>query len=258
MKRNSLAELLRPALLKVSENLLTSASTNLVEAAATKIPAVAASALGAGGLQVAIQFLRFAFAGSDAISEVRETVTKLVRQPLVTGIEQLRLLLTMSPVGPAECEYRTDRARDALVQLDTALAVAEPEDRHGIHLLMGMTGSLIPGGEEEAIFHFEEFAFAVETEADVLEFRAQIYDADSQGLSRQALRLAPGRELFEAKPKSWGSTSDLQKKARLERRATEEAAIAARYRGEAFELHSSTAVVRMLIADLQNRRSSRL
>lgn len=257
MNKDSLGGLLRPALLRAGESLLTSTSKTLVEAAATGIPAAAAGALGAGGLQVAIQFLHFALGGSDAISQVREVVTKLVRQPLVTGIEQLRLLLTMSPVGRTEHEYFADRARNALVQLDAALSLAEPEDRHAMHLLMGMTGSLIPGGEEEAIFHFEQFTFAVETEAGALEFRAQMYDADSKGLSVYSQRLSPDAEVFEVKPTSWGSTSDLLKKARLERRTAEEAAIAARFRGEASELHNSTAVVQMLIADLQERRSAR-
>ena len=90
--------------------------------------------------------------------QIEAVVSTLVREPLITGIEQLRVANKTVPFSEKSMRYRVERFQNALCSLDRARSLAsEGFEIALIDLLRGLCAFEIPGGTSEAILHLTSF-----------------------------------------------------------------------------------------------------
>ncbi len=97
----------------------------------------------------------------EEFSNIEMAVSALIREPLKTGLEQLRFALITEPSTQDKTQYRIFRFRDSINNLDRAQSLASEQrknfDSVFIRLLRGICVLEIPGGTSEAIVHLTAF-----------------------------------------------------------------------------------------------------
>jgi hypothetical protein len=103
-------------------------------------------------------FLEVFYDADEKPRQIEAVVSTLVREPLITGIEQLRVANKTVPFSEKSMRYRIERFQNALCSLDRARSLASEEFEIAlIDLLRGLCALEIPGGESEALVHLSSF-----------------------------------------------------------------------------------------------------
>lgn len=106
-------------------------------------------------------FLQGLFNSQQNLQKIETAVSALVREPLMTGVEQLKLANKTVPSSKEAAQYRIERFRMALASLDRARSLAsEKESKFEIafvDLLRGFCALELSGGASEAISHLTAF-----------------------------------------------------------------------------------------------------
>jgi len=103
-------------------------------------------------------FLEVFYETEEKPRQIEAVVSTLVREPLITGIEQLKVANKTVPFPEKSMRYRVERFQNALCSLDRARSLAsEGFEIALIDLLRGLCAFEIPGGTSEAILHLTSF-----------------------------------------------------------------------------------------------------
>jgi hypothetical protein len=89
--------------------------------------------------------------------DIKQQLSKLIREPLQTAIEQLRIAEKLNPVTDDQKQHRVFRYQQALGNLDKALSLCEADEKPFVNFLRGLATLNIPGGYIEAKYHLREF-----------------------------------------------------------------------------------------------------
>jgi hypothetical protein len=171
-------------------------------ASSTTITAIRIAATLSGNFvsEITLACLKAILAERDRLSEIERSVSKLVREPLKTGVERLRIADSLPAKTPNEVQHRLTRLRGALESFDRAVSVAESVDRPPIDFLRGLVAAQIPGAEDEAALHFTAFsdycakrAVAIRAKASALEVKASEAEEEANGIdARYSLGVGGG------------------------------------------------------------------
>lgn len=106
-------------------------------------------------------FLEALFHTQHNLQEIEGAVSALVREPLMTGMEQLKLGLKTAPSSQEATGYRLGRLQMALSSLDRARSLALQRELlfevAFVDLLRGFCALELPGGMSEATIHIDSF-----------------------------------------------------------------------------------------------------
>jgi hypothetical protein len=227
----------RSALTKTAEKGLELGSEKVVEATTRLVGRAAATLVGSFATEFAKAFLSALLDKDGAIKAIRSDVSKLVRAPLLAGIEQLRVAALLPTVTPDEAEFMITRHRQALNHLDQALSLCEPEERPLVAFLRGVAALNIPGGLAEARMHFVEFRDACATLGTQRLGDAAAADAKAQEAEVRARQIAvqPGSRTRGAGRGLVGFSAERLERANLEAEARRFRRQAEGFRGMAAE-----------------------
>jgi len=101
--------------------------------------------------------------------EIEEVVSAIIREPFLTGLEQLRVANKMVAFSKQSAQYRTRRFRNALNSFDRARSLAsEAFEIALIDLLRGLCAFELPGGTPEALVHLMAFQVWAQKEGGYL------------------------------------------------------------------------------------------
>lgn len=105
----------------------------------------------------AMSCLKSLLSVEETVDAIAKGVSKLVQEPLSTGIEQLRVADSLQGASGVELSYRASRYEQALSSFDRALSMAEPEERPVVQLMRGLAAARIPGAAHEAKSHLGDY-----------------------------------------------------------------------------------------------------
>src|SRR5208283_1554602 len=151
------ASALRSSFLDFTEKMLSAGRDKLASSASSII---AASLLGFSGsflYEFAMICIKSLLATEQTNELIKKQLSKLITEPLSTGLEQLSLAETLKPKSQAERDHQIFRYKQALENLDRALSLCQPEERPFIILLRALAAMRLPGGSPESRIHLEEF-----------------------------------------------------------------------------------------------------
>lgn len=140
------------------------------------------------GIDFARKFLAIMLKTSDETKIIHEHTSKLVREPLTTGIRILQIAEELSADSASEIQHRNERYRDALNSFDKAFSLASEDEKSLIHFLCAMTCLRIIGATQEATVHLKRFSEACSRDIEItskkrekleLSATAQKLEADS-------------------------------------------------------------------------------
>ena len=152
----------------------------------SRIPALVAEVTGAFAVEFASVLLRGLLDSENSTRRIEKGVSKLVREPIKTALEQFR---TASGLRPSDADghlHQAQRFRECLVSLDRALSVAEESDIPMIHLLRGTCALQVPGGTGEATEHLRRYVEAIDAQAEKLREKAAVHDATAEKSEAEA------------------------------------------------------------------------
>lgn len=100
------------------------------------------------------------------IKKIDRQVSKLIREPIKTGLNQLKIANTLSITSNINYQYLKLRYLHALENFDKAYNLSSDEEKPYIDLLRGITTLKIEGGQNESVYHFKNFQkYYLEVEA---------------------------------------------------------------------------------------------
>lgn len=103
-------------------------------------------------------FLEVFYDTDEKPRQIEAVVSTLVREPLITGVGQMKVANKTVPFSEKGMRYRIERFRNALCSLDRARSLASEEFEISlIDLLRGLCAFEIPGGKSEALVHLTSF-----------------------------------------------------------------------------------------------------
>lgn len=117
------------------------------------------------------------------LQKIEGAVSALVREPLMTGMEQLKLALKTAPSSEEATGYKLERMRMSLSSLDKAHSLAL-QGKLGVEvafvdLLRGFCALELPGGMSEAKVHIDSFLkWACEQVADFFSLPSTLAEED--------------------------------------------------------------------------------
>jgi len=114
-------------------------------------------------------FLEVLSGKEEKTQQIEAVVSALIREPLLTGLEQLRVANKTVLFSEKSKQYRIERLRNALNSLDRARSLASEEFEIAIiDLLRGLCAFEIPGGTSEALIHLTAFQIWAHKEREYL------------------------------------------------------------------------------------------
>ena len=113
-------------------------------------------------------FLKTLISINDSNHRIEKSLSKLVREPFLTAIEQFKVSCGLEGKSKEEKAYREARFRNSLTSFDKALSLAEPNEKSFINLMRGFCALNLPGGVKEAEIHFRIFQDECEEYANEL------------------------------------------------------------------------------------------
>jgi hypothetical protein len=114
-------------------------------------------------------FLEIFYGMEERPRGIEVVVSALVREPLITGLEQLRMANETVSFSEKGMQYRVERFRNALCSLDRARSLASEEFEIAfINFLRGLCAFELPGGTSEALVHLTSFQVWANKEAEHL------------------------------------------------------------------------------------------
>lgn len=113
-------------------------------------------------------FLKALFSINESTYRIENSLSKLVREPFLTAIDQFNIGCKLEGNSKKEKEYREERFRNSLNNFDRALSLAQPNEKSFINLMRGFCALNLPGGSKEALIHFEVFQKECEKKASEL------------------------------------------------------------------------------------------
>lgn len=170
------AHLVESAFIEAVNETVKSEKATLEHLFASVLPGISAVLAGNLVMNLANLVLR-GLVTQEGSSEIRRSLKKLIANPMLTGIDQLRIAMELekgiSKAGTQETAYRVERYKDALRSFDKALANASDEEKISIHLYRAMASEHIPGGAREARIHLSRFQEGCNLRADACVLRAE-------------------------------------------------------------------------------------
>ncbi len=247
------------AFLQTTEDLLKRSGAELIAMSTS----VAAEILTGASTSFAANFimacLKSLLSAEESAHEIARSVSKLVEEPLNTGMEQLRVADSLEGASAAELRHKTLRYQQALSSLDRALSMADPDERPIVQLLRGLASARIPGAAREAIAHLREYL-------DYCTGVAERSDAAVLELEKSAIESAPEAEAIQADPISGLGAGGLVsmtvserriRKAALKSRARQAVQEAGLLRSSTQELWSTAKSIEILCEVLATSESRR-
>lgn len=112
-------------------------------------------------------FLQIFYGTEEKTRQIEGVVSTPIREPLLTGLEQLRMANKTVLFSEKSKQFRIERLRNALYSLDRARSLASEEFEIAlIDILRGLCAFEIPGGTSEAIVHLTAFKIWAHKETD--------------------------------------------------------------------------------------------
>lgn len=91
------------------------------------------------------------------LKQMSKQLSKVIREPFLTGIDQLKTSLETQPTNESEINFQQQRLLTALQNFDKALQLCEEDEKVQIKFLQGVTLLKINGGTQEAKSRLREF-----------------------------------------------------------------------------------------------------
>ncbi len=115
------------------------------------------------------------------LKKMSKQLTKIIREPFLTGIDQLKISLKTQPSNETEINFQQQRLMTALQNFDKAFQLCEEDEKAQIKFLQGITLLKLIGGAKEAKARLGEFIELstekkeqLETELKKLQYNATI------------------------------------------------------------------------------------
>jgi hypothetical protein len=192
----TISPLLNKVFLKTVEETLSVKKTELLSKATSEIMQIFARASGNFIIEVSLAFLKIILESKDSMRVIEREVKKLVSEPLRTGIEQLKIAGVLNSKTKAQNQHKISRYRQALDNFDSALSLAEENEKPFINLLRGLVSVNIPGAEEEAVIHLRNFQVACQKIAEHVSSVASLEEKNALEEERDAeaikVQISPG------------------------------------------------------------------
>ena len=163
----------RDAFLAVLESWARTSETNLLSGMTSGFAQIPGRLGGAFALEFALVCLTSLLKNQESLRNISVNLSKLVREPLLTGISLIELSEHLKENTGDARRHRESRLRSALESLHKAAAICEPEERPFVDLLRGLCAVQLSGGAEEAALHLTSFARACRAAANRAESEGQ-------------------------------------------------------------------------------------
>lgn len=111
----------------------------------------------------------FTKANDSELKKMSKLLSKISREPFLTGIDQLKAALNISPSNDQENYFQQQRLMAALQNFDKAIQLCEEDEKVQIKFLQASTLLKINGGAKEAKSKLGEFIEIVKTRKIQLE-----------------------------------------------------------------------------------------
>ena len=166
------SSLMGKAFLKTVEESLSIGKNKLISASSSAFLQILSRVSGNFIIELSIACLKSLLESKESLRLIEKDINKLVREPLKTGIEQLRVAEILKSGTEKQSQHRVLRYQQALINFDKALSLAEENEKPFINFLRGLVAIHLPGAEEESIMHLKEFQGACLKAAKDLKNRA--------------------------------------------------------------------------------------
>ncbi len=103
------------------------------------------------------------------LKKISKQLSKLIREPILTGINQLKTSLKAQPTNESELAFQQQRLMIALQNFDKALQLCGEDEKIQIKFLQGVTLLKIKGGTKEAKSTLGEFIEMATSQKEQLE-----------------------------------------------------------------------------------------
>jgi len=114
-------------------------------------------------------FLQLFYDTENKPRQIEEMVSALIREPLTTSLEQLRVANKIVLFSEKSKQYKIERLRNALYSLDRARSLAsEGFEIALIDLLRGLCTFELPGATSETLIHFTAYQIWAHKEVEYL------------------------------------------------------------------------------------------
>lgn len=91
------------------------------------------------------------------LKKISKQLSKLIREPFLTGIDQLKMASQISPGNEAEVSFQHQRLHAALENFDKAFNLSEPDEKLNIELLRCLTLLKMNGAQQAAKERIDAF-----------------------------------------------------------------------------------------------------
>lgn len=142
-----------------------------------------------GQKNFAMIFLKTLISLNESNRRIEKSLSKLVQEPFLTGIEQFKIGCELIGDSKNERLHRETRFHDSLTNFDKALSLAEPGEKAFVNLMRGLCAINLPGGTNEAEIHFKAFQQDCKAKASELKRIAGALINDAQANELKASKI---------------------------------------------------------------------
>lgn len=154
---NASAKIISDAFFKSAEESLKIGKDHLVSMASGALLHALANVSGIFVLEIINTIFKSFREQDNHILDIKRQLSKLIKEPLQTGLEQFTIADELKPSDENQNNYRRNRYMSALENLDKAYSLASETEKPLISLFRGLVATRIPEAEAEAVLHLEKF-----------------------------------------------------------------------------------------------------
>jgi hypothetical protein len=136
-------------------------------------------------VQLGIALIAALMKDNSIVERIEKGVSGLIREPLQTAIEELRLAERSFSGSKQQAAFAESRYHDALRNLDRARSLASGTELLAIRFLQGVAALHMKGAEREAAIHFRDVCEAFESRRRELDNQRTVVESEAANLTTQ-------------------------------------------------------------------------